>query len=77
MSTRECEEPILKRVRFEKEFLPCPHFIVYHFEVVLVPLNEYPTGNLTYLSRHIPISVAVYDTMSKELHIQSKKIRNV
>ena len=57
VSTWECEEPILKRVRFEKEFTPYPYFIVYDFEAKLVP-----TDNLTYLSRHIPISVAVYDT---------------
>ena len=46
---------------FEKEFTPYPYFIVYDFEAKLVP-----TDNLTYLSRHIPISVAVYDTQSKE-----------
>ena len=27
--TWECEEPILKKVRFEKEFTPYPHFIVH------------------------------------------------
>ena len=52
--------------RFEKEFTPYPHFIVYDFEAVLAPLNAHPTDDLTYLSRHIPISVAVHDTLSKE-----------
>ena len=66
MSTLECEEPILKKMRFEKEFTPSPHFIVYDFEARLVPLNEHPTDDLTYLSRHIEISVAVYDTLSEE-----------
>ena len=66
MSTLECEEPILKKMRFEKEFTPYPHFIVYDFEARLVPLNEHPTDDLTYLSRHIEISVAVYDTLSEE-----------
>ena len=66
MSTRECEEPILKKVRLEKEFTSYPHFIVYDFEAILAPLNEHPTDDLTYLSRHIPISVAVHDTLSKE-----------
>ena len=65
MSTWECEEPIIKRVRFEKNFTPCPHFIVYEFEAILVPLNEHPADDLTYLSRHIPISVAVHDTLSE------------
>ena len=66
MSTWECEEPKLKKVKFEKEFTPYPHFIVYDFAAILAPLNEHPTGDLTYLSRHIPISVAVHDTLSKE-----------
>ena len=66
VSTWECEEPILKKVRLEKEFMPYPHFIVYDFEEILPPLNEHPTDDLTYLSRHIPISVAIHDTLSKE-----------
>ena len=66
MSTWECEEAILKKVRFKKRFMPYPHFIVYDFEAILTPLNEHPTDDLTYLSRHIPISVAVHDTLSKE-----------
>ena len=53
-------------VRFEKEFWPYPHFMVQHFEAILAPLNEHPTEDLTYLSRHIPISIAVHDALSKE-----------
>ena len=48
------------------EFTPYPHFIVYDFEAILTPFNEYPTGDLTYLSRHIPLSVAVHDILSKD-----------
>ena len=66
MSTWDCEEPIFKKVWFEKEFAPYPHFIVYDFEAILAPLNEHSTGNLTYLSRHIPISAVMHDTLSKE-----------
>ena len=66
LSTWEYEEPILKRVRFEKKFMLYLHFIVYDFEAKLIPLNEHPTGDLTYLSSHIEISVAVHDTLSKE-----------
>ena len=65
VSTLECKEPILKKVRLEKNFTLYRHFIVYDFEAMLVLLNEHPTDNLTYLSRHIPISVAVHDTLSK------------
>ena len=66
VSTWECEEPILKKVRFEKEFTPYPHFIVYDFETMSAPLNEHPTDDLTYLSRQIPIGVAAHDTLRKE-----------
>ena len=66
LSTWEYEEPILKRVRFEKKFMLYLLFIVYDFEAKLIPLNEHPTGDLTYLSSHIEISVAVHDTLSKE-----------
>ena len=66
MSTWECEEPILKKMRFEKTFTLYPHFIVYDFEAKLVPLNEHPTDDLTYLSRYTEISVAVHDTLSEE-----------
>ena len=65
MSIWGCEEPILKRVRLEKKFMPYPHFIVHDFEAIIVPLNEHPIDDLIYLSRHIPISVAVHDTLSE------------
>ena len=61
-----CEEPILKKIWFEKEFTLYPHFMVYDFEAILAPLNEHPTDDLTYLSRDIPIGVAVHDTLCKE-----------
>ena len=35
-------------------------------EAILAPLNEHPTDELTYLSSHIPISIAIHDTFSKE-----------
>ena len=66
MSACECEEPILKKVMFKKKFTPYPHLIVYDFEAISAPLNEHPADYLTYLSSHIPISVAVHDALSKE-----------
>ena len=39
---------------------------MHHLEAILAPLNEHPTDDLTYLSRHIPISVAVHDTLSED-----------
>ena len=55
---------MLKKVWFEKEFTPYPHFIKHDF-AILAPLNEHLTDDLTYLSRHIPRSVATHDTLSK------------
>ena len=66
VSTWECEKLILKMVWFEKKYTPYSHFMVYDFEAILVPINEHPTGDLTYLSRHIAISVAIHDTFKKE-----------
>ena len=34
------------------------HFIVYDFETILAPINEHPTDDLTYLSRHMPVTFA-------------------
>ena len=31
MAAWECEEPILRRMKFEKEFTPYLHFIVYDY----------------------------------------------
>ena len=39
---------------------------LYDFEAIWALLNVQPTDDLTYLSSHIPISVAVQDTLSKE-----------
>ena len=64
--TWECEEPIFKKLWFEKKFTPYPHFIVSDFKAILAPFNEHPTDDLTYLSRHIPIIITVHDTLGKE-----------
>ena len=39
---------------------------MHDFDVILSALNDHPTDDLTYLSRHISISVAVHNTLSKE-----------
>ena len=47
---------------------------MYDFEAILTPLNEHPTDNLTYLLRHVPISVAIHNTLSKEpVYLVNKK----
>ena len=61
-------------MRFEKKFMPFPHFIAYDSKAILAPLNEHPTDDLTYSSSHIPISVAIHNTLSKEsLHLVDEK----
>ena len=44
MTIWECEELILKKVWFEKEFTYYPHFIEHDFEARLEPLNEHLKG---------------------------------
>ena len=39
---------------------------MYDFEAILAPLNEHLIDELIYLSRHIPISVAIHDSLSQE-----------
>ena len=50
----------------EKEFRQYPHFIVHDWKAIQKPLNEQPTDDLTYIAKHVPISVAIYDTLSGE-----------
>ena len=51
------------------EFMPCPYFLMYDSEAMLPPLNENPTHDLTYLSRHTPRSIAIHDNCAKSLCI--------
>ena len=39
---------------------------MYGFAAILVPLNEHLKGDLTYLSRHMPKSVAIHDALGGE-----------
>ena len=39
VSTWQCEEPILKKIRLEKKFTPYSRFIVYDFEAILALFN--------------------------------------
>ena len=62
----ECEKPYKKSVKFEKEFRQYPHFIVHDWEAIQKPLNEQPTDDLTYIAKHVPVSVAICDTLGRE-----------
>ncbi|XP_057292550.1 uncharacterized protein LOC130621260 [Hydractinia symbiolongicarpus] len=49
---------------FKKEFRPYPHYIVFDFEALLLPLNQRQTSDLTYISEHVPVSVAIHDSLN-------------
>ena len=44
---------------------PYPHYIVSDFEALLQALNQQPTKDLLYVSRHVPVSVAIHDSLSE------------
>ena len=51
---------------------------MYDFEAILAPLNEHSTDDLTYVSRHIPISVNVDDTLGKEpVYLVDKNLKRL
>ena len=69
MSIWGCEKQILKKYVLRRSV--CLILMLYlmfmsDFEGILAPLNKHPTGDLLYLSRHKPISVAIHDTLNKE-----------
>ena len=66
VSVWECEKPELKKKRFVKEFKPYPYFIVYDFEAICKKINEPQTDELTITAKHIPVSVAINDNLTKK-----------
>ena len=66
VSVWECEKPELKKKRFCKKFKPYPYFIVYDFEAVCKKINEKQTDELTITAKHIPVSVAINDNLTKK-----------
>ena len=66
VSVWECEKPELKKKRFCKKFKPYPYFIVYDFEAISKNINEKRTDELTITAKHIPVSVAINDNLTKK-----------
>ena len=66
VSVWECEKPELKKKRFCKKFRPYPYFIVYDFEAISQKINEKQTDELTITAKHIPVSVAINDNLTKK-----------
>ena len=53
------------------------HFILYDFEAILAPLNGHPTYDLTYLSRHTSVRVAIHDAFGGKLVYFLMKIHSL
>ena len=66
ISIWECEKPELKKKRFCKKFRPYPYFIVYDFEAICQKINEKQTDELEITAKHIPVSVAINDNLTKK-----------
>ena len=66
ISVWECEKPVLKKMRFKKEFRPYPYFIVYDFEAIQEKVNIKQTEELTINSKHVSVSVAINDNLTFE-----------
>ena len=66
VSVWECEKPELKNKRFCKKFRPYPYFIVYDFEAICQKINEKQTDELEITAKHIPVSVAINDNLTKK-----------
>ena len=66
VSVWECEKPELKKKCFCKKFRPYPYFIVYDFEAICQKINEKQTDELTITAKHIPVSVAINDNLTKK-----------
>ena len=60
VSVWECEKPELKKKCF------CKKFIVYDFEAICQKINEKQTDELTITAKHIPVSVAINDNLTKK-----------
>ena len=61
----ECEKPPKAKRYFRQEFRAYPHYIVFDFEALLEGMNQQQTKDLLYVSRHVPVSVAIHDSLSK------------
>ena len=66
VSVWECENPEVSNRHLQKKFIPYPHHIVSDFETVLRRLNLGLTFDLKIDCSHIPVSVAINDSLTNE-----------
>ena len=57
--------PLKAKRYFQKEFRAYPHYIVFDFEALLQVMNQKQTDDLVYVSRQVPVSVAIHDSLSE------------
>ena len=62
----ECKNQVLSNSKSGKKFIPYPHFIIYDFEALLRPRNWCKTQGITIDCSHIPVSVAINDSLTQE-----------
>ena len=62
----KCSHPELSICQLNREFVPYVHYIIYDFKVVLAKKDLSVTSDLTISSSHIPISVAINDSLTRE-----------
>ena len=63
----ECENPDFSNKCLQQEFVPYPHYIVYDFEAIFKKRDIFPTSDLMINCSHIPTSIAINDSLTKEL----------
>ena len=62
----KCKDLGGSKTFLDHEFRPYPHFIVYDFEARMEPLDRKSTDDLTYIAKHVPVSVSIHDTLNEE-----------
>ena len=67
VSVSECENPELLMEQLNREFVRYLHYIIYNFKVILKKKDLSVTYDLTMNSSHIPISIAINDSLTKEM----------
>ena len=66
ISVWECDNPEVSRKHLQRKFVPYPHYIVFDFEAVFKERNLDLTSDLTIDCSHIPVSIAINDSLTNE-----------
>ena len=73
VSVWERENPEVSRKRLQREIVPYPHHIVYDFQAILEKRDLSLTSDLTIDCFHIPISIVINDSLTKDpIFIENK-----